>query len=187
MTEAHTIVPLYQPPLTDWQRLTPAEKQDAVRRHVETDGRTYDQAAKALGCSRVAIAGVVERSLRSPNPIRSSSGKKGAPRSKAKPKTLKGATPNRRVKIPRRPHQGLTSLVPLGAPAEPYTAPPGAWDALPGSSPVPLAELDRDACKWPVYTDRPYLFCALPVAADGVYCERHKAIGTREPPKKVDA
>jgi hypothetical protein len=180
VTEAHTIVPLYQPPLTDWQRLTPAEKQDAVRRHVEIDGRTYDQAAKALGCSRVAIAGVVERSLRSPNPIRSGSGRKGAPRSKAKQKH-KGS-PNRRVKMPRRPHQGLTNLVPLGAPAEPYVPPPGAWDALPGSSPVPLAEIDRDACKWPVYTDRPYLFCALPVKADSPYCPEHSARAFRELP-----
>lgn len=182
MTEAHTITPLYQPPLTDWQRLTPAEKQDAVRRHVETDGLSYAQAAALLGCNREAIAGVVSRARKSATPIKSNSGlrnQKGVHKGKQKPK----GSPNRRVKIPRRPHQGLTNLVPLGAPAEPYVPPPGAWDALPGSSPVPLAELAHGACKWAI-GDRPMLFCAEPAQEGKSYCPTHCDWAYRELPSK---
>ena len=85
MTSAQPdIVPLYQPELTPWQRLTPAEKHDAVREQVETLGNTYGAAAAALGTSRVAIAGVVERSRRKAKPIVANSGAKN------------GATPSAR-------------------------------------------------------------------------------------------
>jgi hypothetical protein len=47
-----------------------------------------------------------------------------------------------------------------------------AFQPLPGSTPVPLAELDRSQCKWPV-GDNPTLFCALP-SHTGRYCPTHE-------------
>lgn len=153
-----TIVPLYQPALTDWQRLTPQQKRDQVRQHVERDGLSYSQAAAILGCAREAIAGVVERAKRAKDPIKSNSGLKNQKGVHKKQKLT--STPNRRVKV-RKPHQGLTNLIPLSPPTDPEPLNTDAWSPLPGSSPVPLADLGAHACKWPL-SDRPFLFCALP-------------------------
>ena len=48
-----------------------------------------------------------------------------------------------------------------------------AWEALPGTSPVSLVDLEPGQCKWPI-GDKPILFCGA--AADGVYCESHTAM-----------
>lgn len=49
-----------------------------------------------------------------------------------------------------------------------------AWMALEGSQPVSLVDLERGQCKWPLsgHNDT-HLFCALPVDADGKYCQTH--------------
>lgn len=183
MTSAQPdIVPLYQPELTPWQRLTPAEKHDAVREQVETLGNTYGAAAVALGCSRLAIAGTIERSRRKASPIIANSGAKNQHLPK-RAKANKAGKPSTRFK--KQPHQGLTVLVPLGEPTDAYTPPAGAWAPLPGSSPVLLHLLEPGGCRWPTGADSPFLFCALPVHGEGVYCADHAAVAYREPPPQI--
>lgn len=47
-----------------------------------------------------------------------------------------------------------------------------AWEALDGSKPVALVDLDKHQCKWPLNgPNDTHLFCALP--ADGRYCPSH--------------
>lgn len=47
-----------------------------------------------------------------------------------------------------------------------------AWDALPGSSPVPLEQ--RTGCKWPIGQHSPFLFCNAPTGEKGRYCPHHE-------------
>ena len=50
---------------------------------------------------------------------------------------------------------------------------PDTWTALPGTTPVSMAELEQGMCKWPI-GESPFLFCGA--EAQGVYCEHHKAL-----------
>ena len=50
----------------------------------------------------------------------------------------------------------------------------GAWNALPGTTPVTLELLARDGCRWPIGDDAPFLFCGCKAAAGSSYCATHK-------------
>lgn len=50
----------------------------------------------------------------------------------------------------------------------------GAWNALPGTTPVTLGLLARDGCRWPIGEDAPFLFCGCKAAAGSSYCATHK-------------
>ena len=47
-----------------------------------------------------------------------------------------------------------------------------AFRPLPGSTPVPLADLERNCCKWPV-AEQPTLFCGME-STTGRYCAVHE-------------
>lgn len=183
-----TLAFLQPPPeLTRWQALTPEQKTAEVRQAM-ADGLTYAKAAEQLGATRVAIAGVIERSLRKPNPIRSNSGMKNQNKAAAGgTRTGKTARAKKaRAKAKARPHQGFNTLVPLGpSSGETYKPLTGAWDALPGSSPVAIADHVL-GCRWPTGENRPFRYCNEPVKAGGVYCASHAAISYREPPPRKD-
>lgn len=49
-----------------------------------------------------------------------------------------------------------------------------AWKALEGSNPVPLVDLQRHQCAWPIGPDHPFLFCALATAEGSRYCPTHR-------------
>ena len=122
-------------------------------------GKTASQIAAVLGTTKNAVISKVHR-LKLPQ-----HGQQG----KTVPK--------------RRPSQGLATQVAkvrAQRSEQPQMASPdasgmkllkgAAWAALPGSSPVPLIDLERGQCKWPI-GDVPMLFCGL--AADGTYCSVH--------------
>jgi len=202
-----------QPPLelTRWQALTAAEKTAEVRQAM-AEGKSYAQTAEALGTSRVAIAGVVERSRRSPDPIRSSSGLKNQKKGEAGGKTRAAAKAAKKARARAKPkHAGFHKFVALNGNVQfwvelsdgrevfqclsPVAIPEGfvdrsavssgAWEALAGSTPVALADLPNGACKWAI-GDRPMLFCAEPVDGDKPYCSIHAALAYREPPPRKD-
>lgn len=50
----------------------------------------------------------------------------------------------------------------------------GAWNALPGTTPVSMELLARDGCRWPIGEDSPFLFCGCKAAAGSSYCATHK-------------
>ncbi len=175
--------------LTRWQRLTPEQKQEEVRELVAGQGLTYSGAAELLGCSRVAIAGVVERSLRSPKPIRSSSGlknQKGVKGAAGGGRTAKTKAAKKARARAKPKHAGFHKFVALAIPEDAIERTPArqdVWEALPGSTPVPIAD-HHDGCRWPVGPDLPFCYCNEAVTGDKVYCAAHAAIAYREPPIK---
>jgi GcrA cell cycle regulator len=50
----------------------------------------------------------------------------------------------------------------------------GAWNALPGTTPVSMELLARDGCRWPIGEDAPFLFCGCKATAGSSYCATHK-------------
>lgn len=180
-----------QPPLelTRWQALTAAEKTAEVRQAM-AEGKSYAQTAEALGTSRVAIAGVVERSRRSPDPIRSSSGLKNQKKGEAGGKTWAAAKAAKKARARTKPkHAGFHKFVALAIPEDAIERTPArqdVWEALPGSSPVAIADHHEGACRWPCGENRPFFYCNEPVKADSPYCSIHSALAFREPPPRKD-
>lgn len=150
-----------------------------IRTLVELEGKTFTQTADLLGLSRGAIAGITSRhGIKSPN--LPSVNKPLSARMKPRAKAAKA-----RQDALARQGEALQQVPELPEAPEPL---PAAWAALPGSSPVSLADLGTDQCRWPI--GAPSLFCALPVRLDptGVktyhYCPAHHALGTRPMPEK---
>lgn len=78
----------------------------------------------------------------------------------------------------RKAHAGLPAFVSLDVPTDPTPLRARAWQPLPGTTPVPLA--DRTGCAWP--TDSPdgrTLFCNAPLHDKHSWCERHFTLGNR--------
>lgn len=171
--------PFWTPPVqsASWAALNAQQRTEAVRQAVQVDMLSFTDAAKRLETSRGAIAGIVKRSKKHPNPIIPSSHL--APKPPKKPKLSRRAEDRQRRA--RQRHSTLSSIVAL--PFEPASSPvrADAWQALPGTAPVPLYDLlAHGACKWPTGTDdAPFLFCAAPVREGSVYCSHHHAVAFR--------
>ncbi len=175
--------------MTNWTDLTAAQKQEAVREALEVAGLSYAQAAAALGAtSRTAIAGVVDRSKRTANPIRSPN----APGKPVKDKPVKAARQRNATQIIQEKARRARATA-KGADDDPVIAPVGdgrplyacAWDALPGASPVAL-EHHRDACRWPIEVPGAIDRACNEPTDGGRYCAHHHALGVRAeaPPAK---
>lgn len=54
-----------------------------------------------------------------------------------------------------------------------------AWRALPGTSPVPLVDLERGMCRWPI-GDKPVLFCGCATKDEATYCPTHHVMSIGE-------
>lgn len=179
-----TLTFLQPPPeLTGWKALTAAQKTEQVRGQVELNHLSYGQAAAILGTTRVAVAGVVERAKRSASPIMSTN-RPGFPPSLRKAKSkAKTDKPKRAPRLGS--FQRLPSEIPIPGDTEIITA-DAVWAALPGSSPVPIAEHQEGMCRWPCGQDSPFTFCGLAVDAGGPYCGQHSTMAFREaPPLKL--
>jgi hypothetical protein len=160
-----------------WSDLTPQEKQDAVRHAVQTEGLTYGMAAAQLGTTRLAVAGVIERTKKSANPIVSRSG--------AGNNAVKARRPPKKQKfLPKAKHAGLRSYISLPHLPIDQAAPArtDVWSALPGSTPVSVDDY-TGGCRWPINEDRPFRFCGEPVE-QGPYCPQHHHIAYKPLPSK---
>ncbi len=142
--------------MTVWTELTPAQKQEAVREALEVANLTFAQAAKVLGApSRESIAGVVDRSKRSPEGRIAPKFQIVSAGAKSNVRKKVGGKRNATQIIQEKARRARATA--KGADDEPVIAPVGdgrplyarAWDALPGTSPVAL-EHHRDACRWPL-------------------------------------
>ena len=157
--------------MTNWQALTAAQKQEAVREALETSHLTYKRAAERLGTTVGAIAAAVRDSG-------------GAPAGRIR--SARTAPPRSNVKRAPVPKAVKEVVAPFGeAVIAPDTRPTyaRAWDALPDSTPVPLWALTEHQCKWSVGDKTPHMFCALPTAG-GPWCEAHNTMAWR--PLKSD-
>lgn len=159
--------------MTNWQTLTPAQKQEAVREALETNHLTYKRAAERLGTTVGAIAAAVRDSG-------------GAPAGRIR--SARTAPPRSNVKRAPVPKAVKEVVAPFGeAVIAPDTRPTyaRAWDALPGTSPVAL-EHHREGCRWPLeFPGEIDRACNEPTDG-GRYCAHHHALGVRAeaPPAK---
>lgn len=177
--------------MTNWQTLTAAQKQEAVREAIETAGLTYSQAATALGApGRTAIAGVVDRSKRSLEGRIVSPNLEGRPSAVGKPRRPKGRRNATQIVQEKARRARATAN---GADDEPVLAPAGdgrplyerAWDALPGSNPVRLDD-HTTGCRWPIQTAEAVARFCNAETDNHVYCAAHRQMGVRAeaPPAK---
>jgi GcrA cell cycle regulator len=80
--------------------------------------------------------------------------------------------PHTETKVPRVPRAPKEPKPSQRAPL--FARPEGnAWDPVPGTVPLPLLDLQRGQCKWPVSQDAPFLFCAAPAEEGRPYCAHH--------------
>lgn len=87
--------------------------------------------------------------------------------------------PWKRAAREREMRQRILSKIKAKRPTIPTDATPSkaeAWEALPGSNPVSLADLSAAACRWPIGQESPYLFCGKAHGPGRSYCPEHQAI-----------
>lgn len=127
------------------------------------NGRSAAEIARALkGPSRAAVIGKIHRLGLSGE----GRGPAAEPRAYKEPSAPKS-------KPPRVP---FTAAVPAPPPSSPaYSAKAGAFRPLPGSKPLPLAQLRPLQCRWPIDAEGgATLFCCQDTS--GVYCATHAAM-----------
>lgn len=140
-------------------------ERDARLRQFWAEGLSASQVAARLGgVTRSAVCGRVHR-LNLPPRI-TATRKRWEHKRKPKPK-LKKAKP---ISFPRPPQI---------KPAPPPAA--GAWDPLPGSTPIPLEYLAASHCRWPIGETAPHTFCGCEKAPGLAYCATHAAWSIEAP------
>jgi len=150
--------------MTNWQTLTAAQKQEAVREALEVANLTYKRAAERLGTTVGVIAATVRDSG-------------GAPAGRIR--SARTAPPRSNVKRAPVPRAVKEAVAPSGeATITPDTRPAyaRAWDARPDVTPVAVEDHREGQCKWPVDVGGKTYFCGAP---GGRYCAHHHALGVR--------
>lgn len=151
------------------------ERQALLKTLWEVDGISASKCAGVLGVTRNAVIGKVHRmglvkrgksSVAKPEGRNGAAGKyRGAVTAARRARAAKAAPPKpARMKLPPPD---------IFAP-DAATLAVGAWNALPGTTPVTLELLARDGCRWPIGEDAPFLFCGCKAAAGSSYCATHK-------------
>lgn len=173
--------------LIDWDDAT-VEK---LKRLWKSGDNAAEIAAK-LGCEngRLAVIGKAKRLKLGPHPFTVSKAKASANKSKRSlrkiVKTLEreGSLSCAKISGPVRKRKPPRPAVVIEKVVERRASIDGpsmkadyrfqqskAWMALEGSQPVPLVDLKKGQCLWPL-GDGPFLFCALP-KHDSRYCATH--------------
>jgi hypothetical protein len=159
-----------------WAALTPHQKASQVQELVQTKGYTASEAAKALGTTRNAVIGVMDRNFIRPG---SNLKSKRPSAEHLERKSRAGRIAMERNSTAAAIEKTRRARAASMAPAVPSTSEettgrkllaPDAWSPLPGSSPTRAR--DKDGCCWPIGDGRPFLWCNLP-QADGRYCTEH--------------
>lgn len=185
-----------------WSALSPDDKIKAVRALVIDEALTYSQAAQRLNISRVAVAGVVDRSKSRPPGLRidippervlfarqqsarrayTEHAKKIKPNN-TKPKKVKPSKPS---KLSKPKHQGFHKYVALRIPENAIDRTPAredVWHPLPDSRPVAIED-HVNACRWPIGLDHPFRYCNEETKPGSPYCVGHSAVAFRDPPPR---
>lgn len=171
----------------NWTDLSSIQKSEQAVQMTEVNGYTYSQAAQALGTTRTAVAGAIDRArMRAGNPPRPPRPPRTTPENRKPSKAgttakLRGSTAIAQEKA-RRARAKALAITELDPPAEEATTgrrllASEIWQPLPGSTPVGLME--RTGCTWAV-SENPTMFCNEPgVDARFHWCPTHYAIGNR--------
>jgi hypothetical protein len=168
----------------NWTDLNSLQKTDQAE-HLIAKGYTYSQAAKALGTTRSAVAGALDRGIMrtsAPRPPRQRTTPENRQPSQAgKTAMQRGSTAIAQEKARRARAKALSQTAEPDATEEATTGrrllAAEIWQPLPGSTPVPLDQ--RTGCAWPIGHGHPFLFCNEPVAAGHSWCPTHFAAGNR--------
>jgi hypothetical protein len=159
------------------------ERIDLLKTMWEVDGKSASACAGVLRVTRNAVIGKVHRM----------GFVKRGKSSAAKPEGRNGAAGKYRgVVVAANKARAAKAAPPKPAPIklpppdifapDAATLAVGAWNALPGTTPVTLELLARDGCRWPIGDDAPFLFCGCKAASGSSYCATHrhrsKGVGT---------
>jgi GcrA cell cycle regulator len=163
----------------NWTDLSSIQKSEQAI-ELTAKGYSYSQAAEALGTTRTAVAGAIDRARMragSPRPNRQ-------PSQAGKTAMQRGSTAIAQEKARRaraKKHAGLTRYVSLDEPIAAIDTAPlksKAWVVLDGATPVSLADHRDGQCRWP-HGEGPFTYCGLPVQPGKPYCTTHFALGNR--------
>ncbi len=161
-----------------WTDMSAEQKGETIRPLITVHLLSYATIARQLGTTRNAIAAAADRHRIISPLTRGASGEIGSKGGTAH----KARTPkNPKVKPERLKMSRIAPTQPAGFPTDMVDRSPlkpGAWTALPGTSPVPLHDLEHNACKWPLGYS-PFNFCGQPAAPGRVYCRAHVALAYR--------
>lgn len=146
------------------------EREQQLRDMWDKQGLPASQICAILGVSRSAICAKVAR-------LRLSKRRGSTPR----PKFVERKSPHKasayhpRAKA-EKPMTIKPKLLAVPLPGDTRRLHGEAWQPLPGTTPVPLAELETGMCKWPVTEGSPFLFCGAATAEGKPYCAHHHAL-----------
>lgn len=171
----------------NWTELSPLQKSEQAVQMTEVKGYSYSQAAQALGTTRTAVAGAIDRArMRAGNPPRPPRPPRTTPENRKPSKAgttakLRGSTAIAQEKARRaRALAQAKAHAPADEQEESVSRRLLAseiWQPLPGSTPVGLME--RTGCTWAV-GENPTLFCNEPGVDDRFHwCPTHYALGNR--------
>lgn len=169
----------------NWTELTARQKSEQAVQLTEGKGYSYSQAAKALGTTRTAVAGAIDRARMregSPRPPRQRTTPENRQPSQAgKTAMQRGSTAIAQEKARRARAKALSHAAEPDATEEATTGrrllAAEIWQPLPGSTPVGL--MQRTGCTWAV-GEHPTLFCNEPCVDERFHwCPTHYAIGSR--------
>jgi GcrA cell cycle regulator len=145
------------------------------------DKLSASQCAGVIGCglSRNAIIGKVHRlQLEKRRTVKASPVKakkqSGGNGSAGKYRGVVAAANKARAAKTAPPKPERITLPPIFTP-DAATLAAGAWDALPGTTPITLLQTNEHTCKWPVSPEgEPFMFCGAHTAEGASWCPTHK-------------
>ena len=130
-----------------------------------------EQIAATLGCTKNAVIGRAHRDhlpmRRPPTPP--------ALRKAQSEGRKRQSDVRKRVKREALVHPSPAAFVPT-----PVNLSVGAWDALPGTTPIDMTALAATSCRWPIDNPGgPMLYCGCLIAHGSSYCptHRHRSLG----------
>lgn len=157
------------------------EREALLKKLWNDDGLTASQCATALGegTTRNAVIGKVSRMRLAKRKGTTKVARRGICWSDAaKAKSQKRVAGRLAYAAKRISEQKPITRIKLPAPEafkpEPEDLAIGAWVALPGTTPVSMAALGSETCRWPIGDETPFAFCGCPVAKGSSYCPTHK-------------
>lgn len=164
-----------------WKELDQAAKTKALRHLIEERHLPYSKAAKILGTTRSALVGHASRhKILNPGLAHLKPSERAnsviARRAKLAPKKVKAPSEPKSRPPTKKPHKFVVADI-SEAIIDRRPPNPTAWNALPGTSPVPLALLREHTCKWPIGADdQSFLFCGEHTKEHSPYCPAHDAM-----------
>lgn len=153
----------------------------ALLRQLHADGLSASQIAAMVGnVSRNAVIGKLHRIGLASRGVTPKRTKPRKPSTGARRSSLADMTTARKLGMAQA--LGANSLAEAlkTIRPEPKQVAGPAWEALPGTTPIPLLIASDEVCRWPIGDplEPGFGFCGCAVSDGSVYCAAHRARGT---------